>query len=91
MDTIVEWISFILSKIIVDVHDFINGGDVIVKTIDDREVVIEGSIKKQEGNKTSSKSFRKRYVLPEDIQTENVTSVVSADGVLTINAPKKVT
>ncbi|XP_064079467.1 LOW QUALITY PROTEIN: uncharacterized protein LOC135196549 [Macrobrachium nipponense] len=78
-------------KIIVDVQDFINGGDVVVKTVDDREVVIEGSIKKQEGNKTSSKSFRKRYILPEDIQTENVTSVVSADGVLTIIAPKKVT
>ena len=62
----------------------------VVKTVDEREVVIEGSIKKQEGNTTSSKSFRKRYVLPEDIETEKVTSVVSSDGVLTIIAPKKV-
>ncbi|KAK7067253.1 hypothetical protein SK128_020018 [Halocaridina rubra] len=76
-------------KIIVDVMDFINGGEVTVKTVGEREVVIEGSIKKQEGNKTSSKSFRKRYILPEDIQPDSVTSVVSSDGVLTINAPKK--
>ena len=73
-----------------DVRDFINGGEVIVKTVDEREVVIEGSVKKQEGNTTSSKSFRKRYVLPEDIETEKVTSVASSDGVLTIIAPKKV-
>ena len=62
----------------------------IVKTVDEREVVIEGSVKRQEGNTISSKSFRKRYVLPQDIVTEKVTSVVSSDGILTIIAPKKV-
>ncbi|KAK8751059.1 hypothetical protein OTU49_012763 [Cherax quadricarinatus] len=76
-------------KIIVDVQDFINGGEVTVKTVDEREVVIQGHIEKQEGNTRSSKSFCKRFVLPEDIEVESVTSVVSSDGVLTITAPRK--
>ncbi|KAK8751060.1 hypothetical protein OTU49_012763 [Cherax quadricarinatus] len=76
-------------KIIVDVQDFINGGEVTVKTVDEREVVIQGHIEKQEGNTRSSKSFCKRFVLPEDIEVESVTSVVSSDGVLTIKAPRK--
>nr|XP_045606876.1 titin-like isoform X3 [Procambarus clarkii] len=76
-------------KIIVDVQDFINGGEVTVKTVDEREVVIEGHIEKQEGNRRSSKSFCKRFVLSEDIDVESLTCVVSADGVLTITAPRK--
>ncbi|XP_042213196.1 uncharacterized protein LOC121860193 [Homarus americanus] len=76
-------------KIIVDVQDFVNGGEVTVKTVDNREVVIEGHIEKQEGNTRSSKRFCKRFVLPEDIDVETVTSVVSTDGVLTIIAPRK--
>ena len=79
-----------LRQIIVDVQDFVNGGQVTVKTVDEREVVIEGSIEKQEGNTRSSKRFCKRFVLPEDIVVESVTSVMSADGVLTITAPRRV-
>lgn len=77
-------------QIIVDVQDFINGGEVTVKTVEEREVVIEGHIEKQEGNRRSSKSFCKRFVLSEDIDVESLTCVVSADGVLTITAPRKV-
>ncbi|XP_050718533.1 titin-like isoform X2 [Eriocheir sinensis] len=76
-------------KIIVDVKDFLNGGDVTVKTVEEREVVIEGRIERQEGNKKTIKRFCKRFILPEDILVESVTSVVSSDGVLTITAPKK--
>ncbi|XP_071532987.1 uncharacterized protein [Panulirus ornatus] len=76
-------------KIIVDVQDFVNGGVINVKTVDDREVVIEGHIEKQEGNTKSSKRFCKRFTLPEDILVESVSCVVSADGVLTIKAPRK--
>uniref|UniRef100_A0A0P4WJG0 SHSP domain-containing protein n=1 Tax=Scylla olivacea TaxID=85551 RepID=A0A0P4WJG0_SCYOL len=77
-------------KIIVDVKDFTDGGEVTVKTVDEREVVIEGRIEKQEGNKKTIKRFCKRFILPEDILVESVTSVVSSDGVLTITARKKV-
>ena len=73
-----------------DVKDFMDGGEVTVKTVDEREVVIEGRIEKKEGNKTTIKRFCKRFILPEDILVESVTSVVSSDGVLTIIARKKV-
>nr|XP_027233877.1 uncharacterized protein LOC113825261 isoform X1 [Penaeus vannamei] len=76
-------------KIVVDVQDFVNGGEVIVKIVNEREVIIEGHVEKMEGNKTSIKRFRKRYVLPENIEVEKVTSVMSSDGVLTITTPKK--
>lgn len=77
-------------QVVVDVQDFINGGEVNVKVVNEREIVIEGHVEKKEGNTTSTKRFRKRYVLPEDIEVEKVTSVMSSDGVLTIKTPKKV-
>lgn len=77
-------------QVVVDVQDFINGGEVNVKVVNEREIVIEGHVEKKEGNTTSTKRFRKRYVLPEDIEVEKVTSVMSSDGVLTITTPKKV-
>lgn len=61
-----------------------------VKVVNEREIIIEGHVEKKEGNTTSTKRFRKRYVLPEDIEVEKVTSVMSSDGVLTITTPKKV-
>ncbi|XP_063613465.1 uncharacterized protein LOC134786751 [Penaeus indicus] len=76
-------------KVVVDVQDFINGGEVNVKVVNEREIIIEGHVEKKEGNTTSTKRFRKRYVLPEDIEVEKVTSVMSSDGVLTITTPKK--
>lgn len=83
--------SVLCPQIIVDVKDFLQGGDVTVKTVDEREVVVEGRVERQEGNKKIIKRFCKRFILPEDILVESVTSVVSSDGVLTVTAPRKVT
>ncbi|XP_064079891.1 uncharacterized protein LOC135196963 [Macrobrachium nipponense] len=76
-------------KFVLDVQDFMNGGEVTVKAINDREIVIEGQIEKEEGGLKSLKRFLKRFSVPGNLKLESVSSVVSSDGVLTITAPKK--
>lgn len=36
-----------------------------------------------------SRSFSRRYILPKDVDPERFTSNLSPDGILTIEAPKK--
>lgn len=69
-----------------DVNEFIKDGDVSVKTVDEREVVVEGRMEKQEGNRKSSKSFKRSFIFPEDVDMDTLTSVVSSDGVMIIKA-----
>nr|XP_027219787.1 uncharacterized protein LOC113812152 isoform X2 [Penaeus vannamei] len=76
-------------KFVLDVHDFMNGGEISVKAVNDRELVVEGHLEKKEDGSKSSKRFLRRFVVPGDIQLEAVTSVMSSDGVLTISAPKR--
>ncbi|XP_047474764.1 uncharacterized protein LOC125029065 [Penaeus chinensis] len=76
-------------KFVIDVHDFMNGGEISVKAVNDRELVVEGHLEKKEDGSRSSKQFLRRFVVPGDIQLEAVTSAMSSDGVLTISAPKK--
>lgn len=74
----------------VDVQDFMEGGSVNVRSAQDRQLTVEGQVETQTGGERYKKHFHRRFVLPRDIFSESVTSVVSADGVLTITAPKKV-
>lgn len=74
----------------VDVQDFMNGGNVNVKSVQDRQLTVEGQMETQKDGERYKKHFHRRFVLPRDIYSDSVTSVVSADGVLTITAPKKV-
>ncbi|KAG0694040.1 Protein lethal(2)essential for life [Chionoecetes opilio] len=76
-------------KIVVDVQDFMKGGNITVKAVRDRELVVEGHVEQEEGGAKFRKQFNRRFVLPHDIYPESVSSVMSADGVLTITAPKK--
>ncbi|XP_042893943.1 uncharacterized protein LOC122267836 [Penaeus japonicus] len=76
-------------KFVIDVHDFMDGGDVSVKAANDRELVVEGQLEKKEDDSKSTKRFLRRFVVPGDIELDSVTSVVSSDGVLTVSAPKK--
>lgn len=74
-----------------DVQDFM-GGDVKVKVVDERELLVEGRVeKKEEGSLSlSSYSFRRRFTLPQHTDMTAITSVMSSDGILTITAPAKV-
>ena len=60
-----------------------------MKTIDDT-VVVEGKIEKKEGNSISTQKFVRRFLLPPGINLNRISSALSRDGVLTINAPKLV-
>ncbi|XP_042893940.1 uncharacterized protein LOC122267833 [Penaeus japonicus] len=76
-------------KFVIDVQDFTNGGEINVKAVNDRELVVSGHIDKNEDGAKSTKRFLRRFTVPGDIQLDAVTSVMSSDGVLTISAPKK--
>ncbi|KAK4300942.1 hypothetical protein Pmani_026883 [Petrolisthes manimaculis] len=76
-------------KIVLDVLGFTTGGTINVKAVNEREVVVEGQVEKEEGGTKFRKQFHRRFVLPRDIYLESVSSVMSSDGVLTITAPKK--
>ncbi|XP_063603926.1 heat shock protein 67B1-like [Penaeus indicus] len=76
-------------KMIIDVKDF-KPEDINVKTVDDT-VVVEGKIEKKEGNAVSTQMFTRRFMLPSNVDLNAITSALSRDGVLTINAPKLAT
>ncbi|XP_071550976.1 uncharacterized protein [Panulirus ornatus] len=76
-------------KIVVDVRNFTNGGEITVKAVRERELVVEGRVQKEEDGSSFTKRFLRHFVLPCDVCLESVTSVLSSDGVLTITAPKK--
>ncbi|CAH0391833.1 unnamed protein product [Bemisia tabaci] len=53
-------------------------------------IVVEGKHEeKQDEHGFVSRQFTRRYVLPKDVEIENITSSLSSDGVLTISVPKK--
>lgn len=72
----------------IDVKDF-KPGDINVKTVDDT-VVVEGKIETKEGNSIKTSVFTRRFMLPPSVNMNAVSSALSRDGVLTINAPKLV-
>nr|XP_053643461.1 uncharacterized protein LOC128696305 [Cherax quadricarinatus] len=74
-------------QVVMDVRDFLSG-DVRVKAVGRNEVLVEGSVEKQEGCFKSTKSFSRRFTLPGVVNVNDVTSALSSDGVLTITAPK---
>lgn len=76
-------------QIVLDVHEFIEG-DVKVNLIDEQQLVVEGRVQKKEGNSSSSNTFRRIFALPGDTDMTAIMPVISADGILTITAPKMV-
>ncbi|XP_069981333.1 protein lethal(2)essential for life-like [Penaeus vannamei] len=75
-------------KIVLDMHDFM-GGDVKVKVVGEKELVVEGRMEKEEGRSSmSAHSFRRRFSLPHLTDMTAITSVMSSDGILTITVPE---
>nr|QOV08711.1 HSP21 [Macrobrachium nipponense] len=77
-------------KFVLDVQDFVNGGDITLKVINDSGIVVEGHIEKEEGGSKSLKHFMKQFRVPGNIRLDSVSSVMSSDGVLTVTVPKSV-
>ena len=61
-----------------------NGGDVEVKVVGERELVVEGR------SSAPFSTFRRHFTLPQETDMTAITSVMSSDGILTITANKKV-
>ncbi|KAJ4433547.1 protein lethal(2)essential for life isoform X2 [Periplaneta americana] len=75
-------------QVILDVQQFAPS-EITVKTLDNTLVVEGKHEEKQDEHGFISRHFVRRYVLPKEIQVENVVSSLSSDGVLTVTAPKK--
>lgn len=63
--------------------------EISVKTVDGFLVIEAKHEEKQDEHGFISRSFTRRYRLPEGIQEDSVTSKLSSDGVLSITAPLK--
>ncbi|XP_067001783.1 alpha-crystallin B chain [Anabrus simplex] len=73
----------------IDVQQF-RPEEIVVKTVGD-SVVVEGKHdERPDGHGFISRQFRRRYILPKDVDPNTVTSKLSSDGILTIEAPRKV-
>lgn len=76
-------------QVSVDVSAFAPN-EVTVKAVDDNSVVIQAKHEERaDEHGYISRSFSRRYMLPKDVQVESIKSSLSADGVLTVTAPKK--
>ncbi|XP_015916652.1 alpha-crystallin B chain [Parasteatoda tepidariorum] len=63
--------------------------DIVVKTVDDQVVVTAKHEEKVDEHGFISREFTRRYVLPESSDLDKVTSTLSADGILIVEAPRK--
>ena len=75
-------------QIMVDVSHF-TPDEITVKTVDNTIVVTGKHEDKADNYGYVSRQFSRKYLLPADVDPETVTSTLSADGVLSIQAPRK--
>ena len=76
-------------QVCVDVQQF-TPQEITVKTIG-REILIEGKHEEENDERGYiSRNFVRKFVLPEGLKMEDVTSTLSSDGVLSISVPKTV-
>ncbi|XP_066965175.1 uncharacterized protein [Macrobrachium rosenbergii] len=74
-------------KVVVDVKDFMKG-DVSVKVVDETELQVIGKVEEKREGKSSHKSFQRSFTFPGPIRSNEITSAMSSDGILTIKVPK---
>ncbi|XP_074594753.1 alpha-crystallin A chain-like [Brevipalpus obovatus] len=75
-------------QVSVDVSSFAPN-EISVKAVDDNSIVIEGKHEERpDEHGYISRSFCRRYMLPKDVRVDGVKSSLTADGVLTVSAPK---
>ncbi|XP_050425615.1 protein lethal(2)essential for life-like [Adelges cooleyi] len=75
-------------QVILDVQQF-TPNEITVKT-SEGAVIVEGKHEeKPDEHGFISRHFKRRYLLPNDVDIEKIVSSLSSDGVLTVSAPKK--
>ncbi|XP_072946131.1 protein lethal(2)essential for life-like [Epargyreus clarus] len=75
-------------QINLDVQHF-SPDEITVKTSDGYVVIEANHEEKKDEHGFVSRSFVRRYALPEGAESENVVSQLSSDGILTVTAPRK--
>lgn len=75
-------------QIMVDVSHF-NPEEISVKMVDNAVIVTGKHEDKADNYGYVSRQFSRKYLLPADVEPESVTSTLSADGILSIQAPRK--
>ncbi|CAG2064813.1 unnamed protein product [Timema podura] len=75
-------------QVSLDVQQF-KPEEIKVKTVDNYLVVEGKHEERKDEHGFISREFQRRYLLPEGVDPEAVTSTLSSDGVLSIAAPKK--
>nr|UQK61705.1 small heat shock protein [Eisenia fetida] len=63
--------------------------EISIKTVDNRVIIQGKHQEKQDEHGFIERQFKRTYVLPNDVDPNTVKSSLSADGVLSIKAPKK--
>jgi len=63
--------------------------EISIKTVDNRVIIHGKHQEKQDEHGFIERQFKRTYVLPNDVDPNTVKSSLSADGVLSIKAPKK--
>lgn len=75
-------------KVMLNVKHF-KPNEISVKTVDNTIVIHGKHEEKTDEHGFVSREFTRRYLLPEGTEAEKVVSKLTADGILTIEAPKK--
>ncbi|CAH1393644.1 unnamed protein product [Nezara viridula] len=75
-------------QVVLDVQQFAPN-EISVRTVDN-VVIVEGKHdEKRDEHGYISRHFVRKYLLPKDVIMSEITSALSSDGILTINAPKQ--
>ncbi|CAL4120491.1 unnamed protein product, partial [Meganyctiphanes norvegica] len=72
-------------KITIDVREFTKDGEITVKVVHETDLLVEGHFGPQE----PGKSFAQTFTLPEHVDSNSISSVLSSDGVLVITGAHK--
>jgi len=75
-------------QVMLDVNQF-TPDEINVKTIDNCVLVLGKHEEKLDEHGYVAREFQRRYILPDNVVPESVTSSLSHDGILTIEAPRK--
>ncbi|CAN7982547.1 unnamed protein product [Ixodes pacificus] len=75
-------------QVMLDVSHF-SPEEITVKTVDRSICVMAKHEERMDEHGYVSREFSRRYLLPADVDPQNVKSTLTADGVLTVTAPKK--
>lgn len=75
-------------QVVLDVQQF-EPNEIDVKVVDKFVIVTAKHEEKRDEHGWISRQFVRKYLIPEQCDIDQVTSQLSADGVLSINAPRK--